>query len=341
MVPMQLCDPHSSGKRAYNPTYGKPRLPPRIPGESPRLCARGRRGPNVCDVPEALNVMEPARRSRTAEAAAFLRALHRHVDAAPWVFEDTAVEALLSPPGQRFLRRLDTLARPWISAFRVRRGGLAAMRAQLVVRARYAEDALSAHSPHQYLVLAAGLDTYALRHAGEDLQVFEVDHPATQTWKRARIEAPPANLHFVPVDFERSTLVEALDTSGFNAECATFVSWLGTTYYLTREALAETLRGVRERTASGTRLVLDYWSEAPFADPRATALLASTRFVTAFQSEPIRSLFAPAEIEALARDTGWGVREHLTPDLQNTRYLAGRSDGLAVPSFAYLLQLES
>jgi len=270
-----------------------------------------------------------------------MRALHRHVDAAPWVFDDAAVEALLSPPGRRFLRRLDRLAWPWTAVFRLRRSGFASIRAQLVMRARYAEDALCAHGPHQYLVLAAGLDTYALRHAGEDVQVFEVDHPATQAWKRAQIEAPPANLHFVALDFEHSTLVDALDTAGFDAECATFVSWLGTTYYLTREALAETLRGVRARTASGTRVVLDYWSEAPFADGLSAAMLAGTRLFTAFQNEPIRSLFAPAVMEALARDTGWQVREHLTPDMQNTRYLAGRSDGLAVPGFAYLLQLES
>ena len=284
--------------------------------------------------------MEPARRSRTAEGAAFLRALHRHVDSAPWVFEDSAVEALLPLPGQHFLRRLDTLARPWISAFRQRRGGLAAMRAQVVVRARYAEDALLDQNPGQYLVLAAGLDTFALRHATESVRVFEVDHPATQAWKRAMIEGPPKNLLFVPLDFERTTLAEALTATEFDVEQSTFVSWLGTTYYLTRDAIAETLRGVRERTPAGTRLVIDYWSEAPIADARASALLAGTWLVTAFQSEPIRSLFAPADMDTLARDTGWRVREHLAPAIQNARYLARRSDGLAVPSFAYLMQLE-
>lgn len=284
--------------------------------------------------------MEAAQRSRTAEGAAFLRALHRHVDSAPCVFEDAAVEALLPLPGQHFLRRLDTLARPWISAFRQRRGALDAMRAQIVVRARYAEDALVAQNPSQYLVLAAGLDTFALRHATEDVRVFEVDHPATQAWKRARIEAPPENLVFVPLDFERTTLADALTATAFDAALSTFVSWLGTTYYLTRDTIANTLRGVRERSPGGTRLVLDYWSEAPIADGRATMLLASTRLATAFQSEPIRSLFAPADMEALARDTGWRVREHLAPVIQNARYLARRIDGLAVPNFAYLIQLE-
>jgi methyltransferase (TIGR00027 family) len=284
--------------------------------------------------------MESARRSRTAEGAAFLRALHRHVDAKPWVFVDDAVETLLPAPSQRFLQRLDALSAPWIATFRSRRNALDSMRAQIVVRARYAEDALTAHAPSQYLVLAAGLDTYALRH-DRDIQVFEVDHPATQAWKLAQIETPPEHLSFVPVDFERTTLCEALTASEFEADQRTFVSWLGTTYYLSRDAIVETLRGVRERTPRATRLVLDYWSEAPWRDGRAAMLLAGTRIATAFQSEPIRSLFAPAELETLVRDAGWHIREHLAPIIQNARYLAGRSDGLAVPSFAYLIQLES
>ena len=114
-----------------------------------------------------IDAREPGRRSRTAEGAASLRALCRL----------GAVEALLSLPEQPFLRRLDTLAHSWISAFRGRRSGRDAMRAQIVGRARYAEDALLAQNPSQYLVLAAGLDTFALRHATEGMQGFEIDHP--------------------------------------------------------------------------------------------------------------------------------------------------------------------
>lgn len=167
-----------------------------------------------------------------------------------------------------------------------------------------------------------------------------MDHPATQAWKRARLVTPPTNLRFVPVDFERTTLAAALTATAFDPTLTTFVSWLGTTYYLTREAIAQTLRGLCERTPRGTRLVLDYWSEAPSTDFRATALLASTRLATAFQREPIRSLFAPEDMVTLARNSGWRVREHLTPAAQNARYLARRGDGLAVPNFAYLLHLE-
>ncbi len=283
--------------------------------------------------------MEPTRYSRTAEAAAFLRALHRHVDARPWVFEDGAVEVLLSAPSQHYMRRLDALAHSWMAVWRRRRSGLASMRAQIVVRARFTEDALFAHGPRQYLVLAAGLDTFALRYASAGVQVFEVDHPATQAWKRDRIVSLPACLCFVPVDFERDTAAGALAATSFDTSLPTFVSWLGTTYYLTRAAIVQTLRDVRERTPAGTRLVLDYWSEAPEFDARASLLLAGTRFATAYQGEPIRSLFAVADMHALAEDNGWRVREHLAPAAQNARYLTRRNDGLAVPSFAYLMEL--
>jgi methyltransferase (TIGR00027 family) len=284
--------------------------------------------------------MDPARRSRTAEGAAFLRALHCHVDSEPWVFDDRAVEVLLPPAGRHFLRRLDELTPAWVGAFRRRRGALDSMRAQIVVRARYAEDALAAHAPCQYLILAAGLDTFALRNPDRDVQIFEADHPATQAWKRSQLTRAPENLLYVPVDFERTTLLEALTATEFDREQPTFVSWLGTTYYLTRDAITETLRGLRELVPPGTRVVLDYWSEAPITDGRATALLAGTRLATAFQSEPIRSLFAPAEMEALVGNCGWSIREHAAPVIQNARYLSNRKDGLAVPSFAYLIQLE-
>ena len=284
--------------------------------------------------------MEPARHSRTAEVAAFLRALHRHIDAQPWIFEDAAVESLLSLASQRYLQRLDALAHPWIAVFRQRRSGLAAMRAQIVVRARFAEDALLAHAPQQYLVLAAGLDTYALRHATDTIRVFEVDHPATQAWKRERIAQLPPCLSFMPVDFEQDTIGNALANNAFDIRLPTFVSWLGTTYYLTRTAITQTLRDVREHTPTGTRLVLDYWSEAPPVDLRARLLLASTRFATAYEGEPMHSLFALEDMCELVAQCGWRIREHLAPSAQNARYLAGRNDGLAVPNFAYLLEIE-
>jgi methyltransferase (TIGR00027 family) len=287
--------------------------------------------------------METGRRSRTAEAAAILRAMHRHVDDAPLIFDDEAVEPLLPGYARRLLRRIDELPRQWLRIYRQRGSALAPMRAQIVVRARYAEDAL-AHArlggAGQYLILAAGLDTFALRDTRRDLPVFEIDHPTTQQWKRSLLSATPEHLEFVAVDFERETLNQALAATTFSPSIVAFISWLGTTYYLHERALRDTLVSLAALCAPGTELVLDYWSRSTFADSGAQALLTGMRIATAFQAEPIRSLYEPAAMEALVGACGWGIREHCAPQIANARYLAGRADGLEVPSFSYLIHLK-
>ena len=287
--------------------------------------------------------MHTGRRSRTAEAAAFQRAMHRYVDDAPHVFDDAAVEALLPDYARRFLRRLEGLPKPWLSVYRQRRNALAGMRAQIVVRARYAEDALTrsrGRGTSQYVVLAAGLDTFALRERHRDVAVFEVDHPATQQWKRSLLRDVPENLEFVAVDFERETLGQALAATPFSRTEPAFVSWLGTTYYLGERAIRETLAALAATCARGSELVLDYWSRTTFANAGAQALLTGTRIATAVQAEPIRTLIGPAAMEVLVAESGWRIREHCAAEIANARYLAGRADALAVPSFSYLLHLE-
>ena len=124
------------------------------------------------------------------------------------------------------------------------------MRAFFAVRSRYAEDQLAEalkRGVTQYVVLGAGLDTFAYRnpYAGRDLRVFEVDHPATQAWKRNRLETTgipvPADLTYVPVDFEKRAVPECLSEAGFQRNAPTFFSWLGVTPYLTPEAFNATV----------------------------------------------------------------------------------------------------
>lgn len=280
--------------------------------------------------------------SQTAMATAFLRALHLVADEAPYVFEDRAAGQFLPAYQQRFLERLDALPRGWLQAFRQRRSALGGMRAQILVRARYTEDALRdalAAGAERYVILAAGLDTYALRHPEDAMAVVEVDHPATQRWKREQLTRsgaePSAGCSFAAIDFERQRLGDVLECPA----APQFVSWLGTTYYLSREAIAETLKSLAELSPAGSRLVLDYWRQAPLATDGA-ALLWGTRLATAFQQEPMRCFLAPGEAEDLAREAGWHVREHCAPEIQNQRYLRRRRDDLAVPAFAYLLHLE-
>jgi methyltransferase (TIGR00027 family) len=279
--------------------------------------------------------------SRTAMATAFLRALHLVADVPPYVFEDRFAQGFLPDYQRRFLARLDALPKRWLGTFRQRRSALGSMRAQILVRARYTEDALAearSAGATRYLILAAGLDTFTLRQPAGGLPVLEVDHPATQRWKRDKLaEAHTAvrgHVAYLPVDFEVQSLTDVVDA----APGPQFVSWLGTTYYLTRSAIAATLSGLAELSPAGSRLVLDYWRESPL--PGDAALLWGTRLATATQQEPMRSFLEPGEAEDMARAAGWRVREHCAPEIQNQRYLRRRRDDLAVPAFACLLQLE-
>jgi methyltransferase (TIGR00027 family) len=194
----------------------------------------------------------------------------------------------------------------------------------------------------QYVILAAGLDTFALRRTDlrTSVQVFEVDQVDTQREKRRRLRTrTPANLSFVGVDFERQKVGDALLRSRFDPDNPAFFSWLGTTYYLTRDAIRSTLRSVRKVAAGGSELVLDYWSQSPGMNWRSHLVLTGVRAAVALQSEPMRSFFSRQEIEREVQSLGFEVLENLPPEAQRTRYLAKRRDGLDVPDFANLLHL--
>jgi methyltransferase (TIGR00027 family) len=280
--------------------------------------------------------------SQTAMSTAFVRAVHARVDEAPPVFDDKVAYDLLQGYQRRFIRRLAALSSPWIRRYRQRRDAFTTMRAQVVVRARYAEDVLAESRQagvDRFIVLAAGLDTFALRQSDPLIDVVEIDHPATQQWKRQLLAerdiAEPKELAFLPVNFEEESLADAWIDSG-TPDC---ISWLGTTYYLTREAISSTLTTLAERTQPGSQLALDYWREPPPTDLSAP-LLWGTRVAVALIQEPMHSFFEPKDIEQLAEAAGWRVRENCTPEQQNRRYLTARQDRLSVPSFAYLLHLE-
>lgn len=288
--------------------------------------------------------MQPGKPSQTALAVAFLRALHPVIDSPPWVFDDPFAELLLPAYQQRFLQRLATLPKSWTAIYRQRHPAASGMRSQILVRARYAEDALRAAQLRgctRYVILAAGLDTFALRESTSPaaVPVLEIDHPATQAWKRALQDehglGGSALVEYLPIDFEQTGIAEHLKDSRQRQ----FISWLGTTYYLTRDAIRATLAGLATVSEPGSELVLDYWRDPPLFDP-SSPLLWGTRVATAFQREPMRSFFEPGEMEALAHGCGWRVREHCSPGIQNERYLRGRPDRLATPTFAYLLHLE-
>ena len=200
-------------------------------------------------------------------------------------------------------------------------------RFQFAARARWAEDTLEEArrgGVNQYVLLGAGLDSFAYRHQpGPDgLRVFEVDHPATQAWKRQRLEAADIAVSdlvtFVPVDFERDDFDEVLQVQGFDRRAPSVVAWLGVTYYLTNETNEATLRRIAT-WAAGTRLVLDYrlpepvWDafEPPWNTEDAHAHMRSTAQAFAESGEPWLSYYEPLEIERVTRRSGFRQVEHL------------------------------
>jgi methyltransferase (TIGR00027 family) len=276
-------------------------------------------------------------------ATAFLRALHLVADDAPHVFADDVARSLLPDFQRRFLDRLGALPQTWLRTFRQRRYGLTPMRAQIVVRSRYAEDALrEARNAgiERYLILSAGLDTFGQRHAGAEspVPVIEVDHPATQAWKRQWLTEHglmTGGVEYRAVDFERDDLRDVVDRPAKPQ----FISWLGTTYYLSREAISATLGALAQQSPAGSRLVADYWRQ-PLLYETSSTLLWGTRMATAMQQEPMRCFLEPGEFERLAGESGWRIRENCAPEIQNQRYLRQRKDSLAVPAFAYVAHLE-
>jgi methyltransferase (TIGR00027 family) len=252
--------------------------------------------------------MHPGQPSRTAFRAAAHRAAHQLIEGGRVFADPLAVPVLGKAPDEVFGAELE-------------RPATRSMRLFIAARSRFAEESLAdavVRGVRQYVVLGAGLDTFAHRNPfGEvGLRVFEVDHPATQTWKRERLAAArlatPASLTFAPVDFERQTLAEGLASAGFDLKAPTYFSWLGVTVYLTRAAVAETLAFIAARPA-GSEVVFDYGEPVSSYPPEQQPFQAARLARMAAMGEPWLTRFTPGEIEAELRALGFDTLEDLGP----------------------------
>src|SRR5262245_24494937 len=195
-------------------------------------------------------------------AVAVLRDAHRTYDAPPWVLDDPYALVFVGPAWR-------DIRAAWLATYSER--AHAQTRAWVAVRSRYAEDRLLSGAARQYVVLGAGLDSFAWRRPDvlETIRLFEVDHPATQALKRQRIGVlglPVQERHvFAPVDFEKETLREGLSRAGFDWTLPTFFSWLGVTPYLTHEGIEATLSTLASCTP-GSEVVFTYCPTDPFRD---------------------------------------------------------------------------
>ncbi len=211
------------------------------------------------------------------------------------------------------------------------------LRLFIAVRTRFAEDALATaveRGVRQLVVLGAGLDTYAYRNAfAEKLHVFEVDHPATQAWKRQRLAEVaipiPPSLTFAPVDFERETLADGLAAAGFVPEQQTFFTWLGVVPYLTEQAVYSTLEFIAHLPA-GAHVVFDYANPAAPGSERDHFTVAHETLAARVASigEAFKSYFETETLHPKLRALGFREIEDLGPTLIRERYFAKRSGSL-------------
>jgi methyltransferase (TIGR00027 family) len=261
----------------------------------------------------------------TALRVALWRAIHVEVDAPPAVLADELGLRLAAPPeGWRQRPDMDPVA--------TRR-----FRASIVARARFVEDLLleqAGRGLRQYVILGAGLDTFAERRPeiASSLRVFEVDRPGPQAWKRERLIelgfGVPAWLRLVPVDFEAgASWWEQLLGAGFDAGQPALVASTGVSMYLSREAIAATLRQLA-MLAPGSTLVMTFMIPAELGDPEDRPAREWAERGARASGTPFRSVLAPDEMLALARAAGFRALEHVSGASLTEPYFAGRADGL-------------
>jgi len=264
--------------------------------------------------------------SKTAFRVAMRRAVHQLLDD-PKILDDPLALPILGNEMAAELRAAPA---------QFERVGSTGLRIFIAVRSRFAEDQLTiavSRGVRQCVVLGAGLDTFAYRNPFADVRVIEVDHPATQSWKRELLAAAgiaiPSSVNFVPVDFAKQKLAEELERSGFLSTEPAFFSWLGVVPYLTRDAAFGTLRSIGS-LPPGSQVVFDYGvARSALSFLERAALDALSRRV-ARAGEPFQLFFEPAELASALRAMGFDHVEDLGVEEINARYFAGRKDGLKI-----------
>jgi len=264
--------------------------------------------------------------SRTAYRVAIRRAVHQLIDD-PKVLDDPFAIAILGE---------ETAAEIRADPRSFEKPGTGSLRAFVAARSRFAEDEIAAaveKGVRQCVVLGAGLDTFAYRNPSSELRVIEVDHPATQAWKRELLAsagiAIPKTVSFVAVDFAKQTLAEEMNRAGFRAEEPAFFSWLGVVPYLTREAAFGTL-GWIGTLRPGSGVVFDYAiARTQLSWLERTALDALSRRV-ARAGEPFQLFFEEAELADALAAMGFRRIDDLDAARINSRYFANRRDGLRI-----------
>jgi methyltransferase (TIGR00027 family) len=275
-----------------------------------------------------MTVQQKAEPENTAARVALWRALHVEVDPPPHVFEDVIGLKLVAPPD-------DWRSRPDMSPF------TRAFRASIVARARFIEDLVAeqaARGVGQYVILGAGLDTFAQRRPelASRMLVFEIDQPGPQSWKRQRLVdlglGVPSFLRLVPVDFEAGDAWwERLAASGFDSARPAVVASTGVSMYLTKDAIQATLRQIAALAPAST-FAMSFMLPIELADPDVRPAIERAAAGARANGTPFISFLTPAEMLTMARNAGFKEVQHVSAAALGERYFAGRTDGLRPPN---------
>jgi methyltransferase (TIGR00027 family) len=275
--------------------------------------------------------------SLTARMVAQSRGLHLLLDDDPKIYEDTLAKPLASFPDDEIWGVDNPI---WHNALGIH------LRAHAVCRSRFVEDCLSEDkSISQYVILGAGLDSFAYRQpaASDNLAVFEVDHPASQSWKKRRLNelgiSIPHNLHYIPLDFEHQQLNDALaKTSAFDQKAPTLFSFLGVIFYLPKSIGLNTFKQIRSSVDGHCQLAMDIALsfDALKYDTDREELQGYIDMANS-GNEPWVGLYTPDEIAQVLKSAGFEIDRDLNPRGIRERYLAGRSDELSNNGFFHLI----
>jgi methyltransferase (TIGR00027 family) len=296
--------------------------------------------------------------SRTALTAALMRAVHTRLDRRPLI-DDPWGDRLVSAAEKAVLYRrildgADPEARTRLETLGSQQAVVdAVLRAHetygsVIIRSRCAEDALEravARGVRQYVLVGAGFDSFIVRQPAfaRDVDVYEIDHPASQAMKRRRLRecgvALPSTVHFVPADLSREPLSSVLAQCGLSRVLPAFFSWLGVTIYLSREANLATLRGIAVSSATESEVVFTYADQRGLEGGRS-AKLEKMRADRAAQGEPWLSGFDPATLASELSALGLALVEDLGSAELKERYCAGRTDGLSPGRIGHIARAE-
>lgn len=273
--------------------------------------------------------MEKNKSSATSLGVASLRAAHQVLDGEPRLLNDPVILRLLGPAFEEQLRK---------DPGRFQTAGSIGLRSHVLLRSRFAEDCLASayrRGVRQYILLGAGLDTYAWRQPPEqqELRIFEMDHPATQEQKRLLLHRAgcktPDNLFFTPIDFEHTSIAEALREQPFDPTRPCFISWLGVLVYLSMEAIDAVFDWMISLPA-GSEMVLTFTQQRdhhPLSE-RAAEL-----------GEPWQTFFSPEELKEKLISRGFSSVAMLEPEDAGRMYYSGRTDQLPPPRHASIARV--